>query len=157
MDSYTSMKSKLEKLKLYDFEKGKYIKAELLVYADEIDRIDAELEKLMKEYFISTAEDYGLTARERFIGVERSELELSHRREMLLGRENILSTGFTREAFENVLYSLGLKDFQIIEDFEGFRTIIDVDDTVSEEEQDVIRDSAERIFPAHLDITIRFN
>ena len=84
MSSYNSMKSKLIATGLYTLEDSSNTSEELKAFAQELDIIFDTLDEMTREYFIATAQSYGIIERERFIGKERSELPTEQRREMLI-------------------------------------------------------------------------
>mgnify|MGYP001224039914 CR=1 FL=1 len=87
MDSYTSMVKKLTDTKLYSVRTGGRTYAELKAFAAGLDLLFNELDEMLKEYFIDTAQSYGLTERERFTGAVRDDLSIEKRRELLKIRE----------------------------------------------------------------------
>ena len=83
MDSYTSMVKKLTDTKLYSVRTGGRTYAELKAFSTGLDLLFNELGEMLKEYFIDTAQSYGLTERERFTGAVRDDLSIEKRRELL--------------------------------------------------------------------------
>ena len=83
MNSFGSMKTKLESTGLYKITDSSNIKAELSAYADGLNAVFDTLEMMEKELFIDTAEDFGITERERFVGKVRDEYSLEKRRNRL--------------------------------------------------------------------------
>ena len=83
MESFDSMKTKLDALGLYKIEENSNIYAELKSYAAALDEMFAILETMLKELFIDTAEDYGISSREILLGREKDGFSLEKRREML--------------------------------------------------------------------------
>ena len=103
MDTLTSMKKKLSPLGLYRLQNSN-IADELYVYAMELDRLREESDRILSEAFLSTAQDEGLSMRERMYGKPREELTVNTRREMIEKR-----------------FCLGLSDFTL----DGLRTALD--------------------------------
>ena len=93
-DTYTSMKKALEPLVLYDFDDTN-ISNELKAYAFVLDEINRDIEEMLNECFIDTANSYGLSNRELVIGAQRDDLSVAKRREMLRLREGICKSSFT--------------------------------------------------------------
>ena len=93
MTAYESMSTKLLQTGLYGIEQGGAVDCELKAYAVELDRIYTELDVLLREAFVSTAQTYGISEREKFIGKERTDLTLARRRELLMLRETRASGG----------------------------------------------------------------
>ena len=61
MNSFSSMKNKLSAIGIYNIENGSNIYNELKAYSVELDRIFSELDTMLREYFIETAQSYGIT------------------------------------------------------------------------------------------------
>ena len=55
------MKNKLSAIGIYNIENGSNIYNELKAYSVELDRIFSELDTMLREYFIETAQSYGIT------------------------------------------------------------------------------------------------
>ena len=66
MNSFDSMKTKLESTGLYKVTAKSNIRAELLAYAEGLNTEFDMLEAMERELFIDTAENCGITERERF-------------------------------------------------------------------------------------------
>lgn len=156
MSSYDSMKAKLEPIGLYLLETGSNVCNELSSYAEGLDTLFETLDTMTKEYFIDTAESYGITARERFVGKEKSEYTQLQRKEMLKLQEQNMGNKCNTEAFSDILRSLGLSDFEFTERFSSNSLIINVNDVIPTEMQKLVTDRVEAEFPAHLNIIINF-
>lgn len=83
MNSFDSMKTKLESTGLYKVTAKSNIRAELLAYAEGLNTEFDMLEAMERELFIDTAENSGITERERFVGKINADYPLEKRREML--------------------------------------------------------------------------
>ena len=73
MNSFDSMKTKLESTGLYKVTAKSNIRAELLAYAEGLNTEFDMLETMERELFIDTAENCGITERERFVGKINAE------------------------------------------------------------------------------------
>lgn len=156
MDSFTSMKQKLLPLNLYSVSSNSNLSAELLAYAEGLDILFDNLDTMMRECYISTAESYGITEREKLIGAERSEYSIAKRRDMLKNREQTLGLSCTPEAFNMMLKSYGLSDFTMTEKFAQQEVVINVYDSLSNEIKNWINERVEADFPSHLKITVAY-
>lgn len=154
-NTYLSMKNALCALELYDLDDST-VKAELISYACAFDDIRSELEKTLKEYFISTATGYGLEMRELVIGNKRNDLKTDTRRQMLMKRNSINSNSFTPDDIKSSLSSFNL-DCEIHEIFDHQLVLIDAVGKYSSAEKQWIRSQVEKIIPAHLSFEIMFN
>lgn len=156
MDSFTSMKSKLLPLGLYTIEDGSNLYAELKAYAAGLDSVFENLDTMLREYFIDTAQTYGITEREKLIGAQRDEYTLEKRREMLKNTEQTVGLACTCSAFVKILESYGLSDFTMTENFSEQTVSITVADSLSDEEKAWIEERAEADFPSHLKVEFTY-
>ena len=113
MTSYQSMRSKLLPTGLYSLETGSAVDCELKAYSAELDRVYSELDILLREAFVSTAETYGITLREKFVGKERTDLTLARRRERLMLREMQAAGGHGIADLNQLIESLGVTDYSV--------------------------------------------
>lgn len=157
MDSFTSMKTKLEATGLYKIEEGSNIFAELSAYAAGIEPLFETLDKMLLELFIDTAEDYGLSCREELLGKVKNDYPIDRRREMLKIYEQMMGGKCTQEAFEMVLRGYGLSDFQILEYALHKRVVIKVNDDVAPELRKLVEERVALDFPTHLLVTVSYN
>lgn len=156
MSSYESMKAKLAPVGLYTLEEGSNICQELKSYAEGLDVLFDELDTMTREYYIETAESYGITQRELFVGGMKSEYTLEQRREMLKLQEQNMGNKCNAEAFGDILRSCGVTDFIFSERFTAYGLTITVNDILSEETKKLVQDKVSAEFPAHLNTTIKF-
>lgn len=155
-DPYISMKESLSTLSLYSFDKTNIV-YELEAYALMLDKLNSELEKMLKECFIDTADSYGLENRELIIGVKRDDLTISKRREMLKLRESIDQSSFTVDKIKKSLSSFGLVDYTLKEFPYLYTVVIDTLGSYTEPQKAWIRSQVEKIMPAHLNAYVVFN
>lgn len=154
MDSLTSMYKKLLSLKLYSDKRSGNSYAELKAFSVGLNLLFGELDEMLREYFIDTAQSYGLTERERFMGAVRDDLSIEKRREMLKTREQTNEKFCTPEAFHKILQSYGLNSFEITEHPLENALTVKINDTLDEQTKVWINKMIENDFPAHLDVTV---
>lgn len=157
MGSYDSMKEKLNAVGIYSIDENSNISKELSACAEGLDRLFDSLDTMTKEYFIETAEDFGIVRREKFLGKEREEYSTEKRREMLLLQEQNMGGKCTPEAFSDILRSCGLTDFTFNEAPTSFRLSITINDTLSEEQKKIVTERINLEFPLHLSVAINFS
>lgn len=155
MSSFESMKTKIESTGIYNVADGTNIKKELLTYAEGLDKVFEELSVMERECFIETAQSYGLSEREHFLGVDRSSQTIENRRKMLEAAEQ-LRGDCTVQGFEQIVRSYGIEKFKFVEHPTGFYIILYVYDKLTDEQQAVLRSRANEDFPAHINVTIYF-
>ena len=156
MDSFTSMKEKLLPLGLFTIEENSNTELELKAYAVGLDIVFDKLDELLREYFIMTAETYGLTQREIFLGKEREDYSIEHRRNILVAHEQLVESRCNFKAFVTVLESYGLTDFEIVEDYYGQKVKINVRDNLTDATKTMVEERVLLDFPAHLEIIVNF-
>lgn len=156
MDSYTSMVKKLTDTKLYSVRTGGRTYAELKAFAAGLDLLFNELGKMLKEYFIDTAQSYGLTERERFTGAVRDDLSIEKRRELLKIREQTNEEFCTPEGFNKILEGYGLGGFELIENPQKNALTVKIYDALDEQNKAWVNKMIENDFPAHLAVTVDF-
>lgn len=156
MDSFTSMKTKLEATGLYSIAQGTNIFDELKAYAAALDELFTQLDVMLGEMFISTAQSYGIVNRELLLGRERDNYPLAKRREMLLVYEQMTDGRCTPEAFEDLLSGYGLSNFKITENPAASKVTIDVSDAVSAEVKKLVEQRVKADFPTHLTVEVNF-
>lgn len=157
MDSYTSMKNKLHPIGLYNVTDSSNVSAELKAYAEGLDKLFNMLDEMTREYFIDTAEGYGLSERERFTTRERSEYSIEKRREMLKIQEQMMGNDCSPNTFRKILEGCGLSDFEITENFSEQTVIITINDTLADETKKYVEERINAEFPVHLIITINYS
>ncbi len=155
MSSFESMKTKLESTGIYSVTEDSNIRKELKAYAEGLDRVFDELKIMERECFIETAESYGLSERERFVGVDRSEESLEKRRELLETAEQ-LRGDCTVVSFEKMMRGYGVENFNFSEHPTGNYMVINIYDKFTVEQQVVIRNRVNDDFPSHINVTVYF-
>lgn len=152
---YESMKRSLEPPGVYRSD-AQALEWELRAYAEGLEALYEELGSLMRERFISTAEDIGLRVYEELFGPDRTGESAQSRREMLRLRMNLGEGDFTPAGIRRALDSLGLS-YQISE-FPALNWLtVTATTDCSDAMQAFIRREAEKMIPAHLEFQITFN
>ena len=157
MKSFTSMREKIQSTGLYSVKDNTNINTELRAYATGIDLLFSNLELMLKELFIDTAESYGIAEREKLIGAERSEYSIEKRREMLKDMQMTRGLSCTPKAFEKTLESYGLSDFTMVEKFVQQEVVITVKDVLTDEIKNWVVKRIQDDFPSHLTLTVVFS
>ena len=98
----------LERTGLYEAREDSLLQAELAAYAEGLELYFGELETMLRECFISTAETYGLTLREQLMRHGGFDSTLEGRRNALLKGASVGSGDFTEAGMTKVLESFGL-------------------------------------------------
>lgn len=157
MSSYDSMKEKLNAVGIYSLDESSNISKELTACAEGLDSLFENLDAMTREYFIETAEDFGIVRREKFLGKEKEEYSTEKRREMLLLQEQNMGAKCNADAFSDILRSCGLTDFAFVEEPITFKLSININDTLTQEQKKVVTERINLEFPLHLLITINFS
>lgn len=139
-------------LGIYNIRRGGNIYNELCVYGEELDRLQAELDKALRECFVSGAQDYGLDAAERVWGAVRDDLPLEKRREMILSRYALGCKDFTVSSVQKMLCALGVEG-NIREFPAEFCVTIAISGQHTRAQMQWIRAQLRSLFGAHLEVT----
>ena len=138
MNSFDSMKTKLESTGLYKVTVKSNIRAELLAYAEGLNTEFDMLETMERELFIDTAENCGITERERFVGKINADYPLEKRREMLKISEQKVGGKCTPDDFKRIVRGYGVENFTIAEAPTRNRVDIKISDTKTDAEKKLI-------------------
>ncbi len=156
MSSYASMKNKLLPLGLYGFAEGSVTDKELTAYAAALDPLFDEMDEMIKEGFISTAESNGLSEREKFIDREKPQLTIARRRELLINQEKAVLWDGTAAGFNRFLSGCGLTDFRVDEFPTRQRVAIYINDDLNEGEKSLIGNKIAHAAPIHLNVQVYY-
>ena len=156
MRSLINMRNVIAPVGIYRVRKEGLIYKELAVYADSLDMISKWVDMLIKECFVETAEDFGLTSFEKLVGPERGDLELSERRDMIQSLINLTVNDNNVEGIKRFFRTIGVRCD--IEECPKIQNIYirpsEVD--IGAEERKYIRKKAEQFLPCHNTFTIDF-
>lgn len=156
MGSLISMKQKLEPLGLYDLDGSGEAVCELKAYAEGLDILFDALDEMEREYFIPTAESFGLSRRENFICRENPEASVQDRRDELLYLE--MSVGdLTDSGFAEFLGRIGLTDYSLNVDVYRVKVELTVRDQKTDGEKALIQKRVRAEIPAHMTLTITYS
>lgn len=152
MGSYNSMKSKMLPLMLYSFDEGSVVDKELNAYAAALDPLFDKIDEMTQESFISTAESYGLSEREKFIDRVKPQLTVAERRELLIKQEQAISCDASVVGFNRFLSDCGLTNFRVDEYPSRQVVHIYINDDLNEGEKSLIGKKIELAAPIHLTV-----
>lgn len=155
MESLTSLKKALGATGLYRLD-GSNVEKELIVYAEELDRLNEKLGEMYREAFIETAQGYGLAEYEKIFSRERDSLSADKRRELIEKRMSLTLADFTRKGIEKALESFSL-GFVMTEYPTLLKLNIIAQGDYTAAEEDWIREQTAKIIPAHLEFQMVFN
>lgn len=157
MDSFTSMKNKLEPLGLYSLDGSGEIDCELKAYAEGLDILFEMIDELEREFFIPTAQSYGLSTRERFLGRERTDLPVSDRRDLLLYLEKTAKGDITEGGFAEFLQKIGLENYTLDISVNRSNIVVNISDQKTDGEKALIEKQIAAEIPAHMTLTVNFS
>lgn len=156
MSSYDSMKNKLLPLGIYSFAEGGVVDKELNAYAAALDPLFDKIDEMTRESFISTAESYGLSEREKFIDREKPQLTAEKRRELLINQEKATACDGTVVGFNRFLSDCGLTDFRVDEFPSRQRVAVYINDDLNEGEKSLIGNKIAQAAPIHLNVQVYY-
>lgn len=157
MNALQSMRTKLSPLGIYNLTQSSNIYKELSAYAAAFDKHRENLDNLLKECFISSAEDYGIEIREKAIGDLKNNYTLEKRREMLSLRNSINENDFTFSSLVKFIRCMGITSCTISENPANSLIIIRVVNTFSESDKRWILNQLYLFLPSHLKAEVMIN
>lgn len=156
MNSFDSITGKLAPLNLYNITEDSNIYYEISAYSIALDRHRENLERVLKECFISSAETYGIENREKVIGGVRSDYSLEYRRRMLILRKAFGDNDFTKGKFNSFLTSIGIYIFDVLEMPEDEEINICIGGSYNRDDKAWIMKEIKLALPAHLNSNVYF-
>lgn len=108
MSELSTMRNKLSQTGLYNISPVSIVNAELMAYAEGLDMIFGELDEMLKECFIATAESYGLTMRESLFRRYSLDRTTDGRRNALINAMSVCQTDYTYEGMRKIRDSFNL-------------------------------------------------
>ena len=156
MSSLNSIKQKLRPLGFYNLNDNSLINAELSAYSAALDIIESMLSEMEREYFVATAEDYGLSTRERIFGAEQDEKSTESRRNMLLYRYSINPEDFNENCIIKIIENVGVHGYIIEAPDKNTIYINCLELGDSSADKNFIKSAIEEFLPAHLECIFDF-
>lgn len=157
MKAFESMTKKLLPTGLYTLEENGGVANELKTYSVGIDSKDDELDVIIREAFVPSAEDYGLSMWEELFGAAQSGTDVNRRREMIKGRLRLTDNSFTPSGADEIVRSLGIESFAITENPSRFVVTVDLSTgSYTKARRKWIKGQLEELLPAHLEIVVVF-
>lgn len=154
MSVLQQMKDMLSPLGIYNLEDGSLVMCELRVYASQFEKLHQKLGTMLKEFFIRSAQNYGIEKIEELFQRVRPDLSIEERKERISRYMTLCNTDFSRENIESQLRLAGVyADFtqNCQEETLCFPDLISLTDIVETARQlNIIED----IVPAHLNIDV---
>lgn len=157
MSSYDSMKQKLLPLRIYSLAEGAETDCELKAYAEGLDSLSAQLTHLLREGFVATAQDEGLSERERFIGNVREQLLVSSRRARLLGYETRRLHEGSLSGVEAFVRDCGVSDFEIEQNAAAARLAFTIRDTLDSAQKQLLEEQITGAVPPNLVLLFQYS
>ncbi len=151
MDSFTSMSRKLSKTGLYNVSPGSIIYAELMAYAEGLDIYYNALDELLRECFVTTAEDCGLAMREKYLCKCNIYDTVEGRRKSIIAALSLCNTDYVRSGYQKVLDIFGIEG-KFTEDFENGKIIFNCISSIPENKLEQIKEQFGAFMPCGLNL-----
>lgn len=156
MTAYESIKNKLSATGIYDIKLGGLIDAEIRAYAVALQVVYDEVDELLRECFVQTAEDYGLEQLESMARTYMNGDTLENRRNKLINRLQINPNIIGKDALEKQVASLGL-ECNITENIAESKIYVDILTEVADDKKKFLKAELLRFTPLHLIMYVTFN
>ncbi len=157
MDSFTSMKSKLLPLGLYSLENDSVVCSELRAYSEGLDSLFEDIDILLRESFLQTAESYGIEEREKQIGRPRPDLTTAQRRARLTALESNAISACTPANLLAYIRALGLSDVSLAEVPSHSHLTVHVRDALTDGEKSSVKEKILSAAPAGIVTSVSFD
>lgn len=150
MTAFESMSEKLSKTGLYSTSEGKTVYAELMSYAEGLDIYYNALDELLRECFVSTAQDYGLTMREKYIRKCPADDSTDGRRNSIIAALSVYNNDFTYNGFRKCLKIWGVEG-TLKEDFDKKKFTFECTTPVADDKLELIKQQMKEFLPCYFD------
>ncbi len=156
MNALESMVTKLLPTDIYNLEPGTNVHNELSAYAAALDAHRENLDAVLRECFLSTAETYGIELREKVFGSPRTDYSITDRRNMLMLRNSIGESDFTLDGFDKIMQSLGVTDYTVTE-MPTLQTVsVSIGGSYNSRDKAWIINEVTKFVPAHIRCNVYF-
>lgn len=156
MNIYNRIMDIICKCKIYSKDNVN-LQGEMYAFSKGLEIVGNRLETMEKECFVSTAEDYGLTVKERYFDSITRADNIKDRREMLLSILSVNETDFNLSGMKKFMGQFPVNS-KITEFVASNRIVITFDrnDWIVNN-FDFVKSCVEDFFPSHLEFQLQIN
>lgn len=156
MNIYNRIMDIICKFKIYSKDNVN-LQGEMYAFSKGLEIVGNRLETMEKECFVSTAEDYGLTVKERYFDSITRADNIKDRREMLLSILSVNETDFNLSGMKKFMGQFPVNS-KITEFVTTNRILItfDKNDWIVNN-FDFVKSCVEDFFPSHLEFQLQIN
>lgn len=156
MNIYNRIMDIICKFKIYSKDNVN-LQGEMYAFSKGLEIVGNRLETMEKECFVSTAEDYGLTVKERYFDSITRADNIKDRREMLLSILSVNETDFNLSGMKKFMGQFPVNS-KITEFVASNRIVITFDrnDWIVNN-FDFVKSCVEDFFPSHLEFQLQIN
>lgn len=156
MNIYNRIMDIICKFKIYSKDNVN-LQGEMYAFSKGLEIVGNRLETMEKECFVSTAEDYGLTVKERYFDSITRADNIKNRREMLLSILSVNETDFNLSGMKKFMGQFPVNS-KITEFVASNRIVITFDrnDWIVNN-FDFVKSCVEDFFPSHLEFQLQIN
>lgn len=156
MNIYNRIMDIICKFKIYSKDNVN-LQGEMYAFSKGLEIVGNRLETMEKECFVSTAEDYGLTVKERYFDSITRADNIKDRREMLLSILSVNETDFNLSGMKKFMGQFPVNS-EITEFATTNRILItfDKNDWIVNN-FDFVKSCVEDFFPSHLEFQLQIN
>lgn len=155
MTAYESIKEKMSAVSIYSFEQNGLLDAEIKAYAIALQELYDNIDELLRECFVQTAEGCGLEQLEIMTRTYMSNDEIENRRKKLMNRLQINPSIIGKDALEKQVASIGLS-CNITENIVDSKIDVDILTEVANDKKDFLKAELMRFTPPHLIMCVNF-
>lgn len=156
MNIYNRIMDIICKFKIYSKDNVN-LQGEMYAFSKGLEIVGNRLETMEKECFVSTAEDYGLTVKERYFDSITRADNIKDRREMLLSILSVNETDFNLSGMKKFMGQFPVNS-KITEFVASNRIVITFDrNEWIVNNFDFVKSCVEDFFPSHLEFQLQIN
>lgn len=156
MNIYNRIMDIICKFKIYSKDNVN-LQGEMYAFSKGLEIVGNRLETMEKECFVSTAEDYGLTVKERYFDSIIRADNIKDRREMLLSILSVNETDFNLSGMKKFMGQFPVNS-KITEFVASNRIVITFDrNEWIVNNFDFVKSCVEDFFPSHLEFQLQIN
>lgn len=149
MSEFQIMRDILSSTGIYDVSQGSDLYAEIMAYSEGLNMLFDEVNEMLRECFVSTAESYGLTYRENWIKKYNLDRTVSGRRNSIIKTLSVCQMDYTYSGMSKIKDS-----FNIHGNFHAYTSPLKVTfectDNINNIQKNTIENQMKRFMPCWL-------
>ena len=156
MSEFQKMSDRLSETGLYEVSSNSLIYAELKAYSEGLDMFFNELDEMLRECFVETAESYGLTMRESWLKRYNPDRTTASRRNAIIKALSVCQTDYTFEGMRKIRDSFNLNG-NFYSYTSPLKVTFECTDTLTNSQKNILSNQMKKFMPCWLDFELISN